>query len=48
MKEFIIMSAMVMLGVFIYNLIAGNGDDSIINILESFFRQEIKARAGVL
>lgn len=42
------MTAMIMLGVFIYNMIAGNGDDSVINLLESLFRQEIKTRAGVL
>ena len=47
MKEFIIMSAMIMLGVFIYNLIAGDGHDSLINVLERFFRSEIESRAGV-
>ena len=46
MKEFIIMTAMVMLGVFIFNLIAGSGDDSIINALEKMFRHEIAARGA--
>jgi len=47
MKEFIIMSAMIMLGVFIYNLIAGGGEGSLINALSGFFRSEIESRAGV-
>ena len=47
MKQFIIMSAMIMLGIFIYNLIAGSGEDSIINALERFFRQEIITRGTV-
>ena len=47
MKEFIVMSAMVMLGVFIYNMIAGGGDGSLINAVSGFFRSEIESRAGV-
>jgi len=47
MKEFIIMSAMITLGVFIYNMIAGSGDDSILNALSNFFKSEIEARSGV-
>ena len=46
MKEFIIMSAMIMLGIFIYNLIIGDGPDSVINVLERLFRSEINSRAG--
>jgi len=41
------MSAMTMLGIFIYNLIAGDGQDSLINVLERFFRSEIASKAGV-
>jgi len=48
MKQFIVMSAMIVLGVFIFNLIAGDGDGSLINVLAGFFRHEIKTRAGVL
>lgn len=48
MKELIIMSAMIMLGVFIYNLIAGGGDDSLINSLSDFFKSEIETRSGLL
>jgi len=46
MKEFIVMSAMIMLGIFIYNLIAGGGDDSLINALSGFFRNEIERRGA--
>jgi len=46
MKQFIIMSAMIMLGVFIFNLIAGSGDDSLLSVLEKLFRQEIAARGA--
>jgi hypothetical protein len=47
MKEFIVMSAMIILGIFICNLIIGNSDDSLLNVLEKFFRSEIDARAGM-
>ena len=47
MKEFIIMSAMIALGIFIFNMIAGSGDDSVLTALSNFFRSEIEARAGV-
>jgi len=46
MKQFIVLAAMTMLGVFIYNMIAGDGEDSLINLLEGLFRQEIKVRGG--
>ena len=48
MKQFIVMSAMIMLGIFIFNLIAGNGDDSLLSELGVFFRNEINARAGAV
>ena len=46
MKEFIVLSAMIMLGIFIYNMIAGSGDDSLLTALSNFFRSEIESRAG--
>lgn len=45
LKQFIIMSAMTMLGIFIYNLIAGSGDGSMLSALSGFFKGEIAARA---
>ena len=47
MKQFIIMSAMIMLGVFLFNLIAGSGEGSLINELAGFFRHEIESKVGV-
>ena len=47
MKQLIIMSAMILLGVFIYNLIAGPGDGSLMSGLAGFFRHEIVSRAGI-
>ena len=46
MKQFIVMSAMIALGVFIYNLIAGGGDSSIMSTLETSFRSQIELRPG--
>ena len=45
MKQFIVMWAMIMLGAFIYNLIAG-GENSIMGALEAGFRNQIESRAG--
>lgn len=47
MKQFIVMTAMIMLGVFMFNLIAGGGEGSMLNELAGFFRREIEAKAGV-
>jgi hypothetical protein len=47
MKEFIVMSAMIGLGIFIFNMIAGGGDDSLLTALSNFFQSEIEAKAGV-
>jgi len=47
MKQFIIMSAMTALGIFIYNLIAGGGENSVLSELSGFFRHEIYFRTGV-
>ena len=46
MKQFIVMSAMVMLGIFIYNMIAGTGEGSLINELAGFFKNEIESRGA--
>ena len=46
MKQFIVMSAMIVLGIFIYNLIAGDSDNSILSALEVSFRNQIESRAG--
>jgi hypothetical protein len=47
MKQIIIISAMILLGIFIYSLIAGDGDNSLINGLEKFWRAEIGHRANI-
>ena len=47
MKQFIIMTAMIMLGVFLFNMIAGGGEGSLVNELAGFFRHEIETKAGV-
>lgn len=41
------MSAMIALGVFIYNMIAGDGEGSLMSALAGLFRSEIESRAGV-
>ena len=46
MKQFIVMSAMIVLGIFIYNLIAGDGENSILSAIEASFRNQIASRAG--
>jgi uncharacterized protein YxeA len=47
MKQIIVMAAMIMLGAFIYNLIAGDGENSLINELGKVWKTEIAYRAGV-
>jgi len=46
MKQFIVMSAMIILGVFIFNLIAGDDEGSIKSALERSFRHQIESRSG--
>jgi len=47
MKQMIVMLAMVVLGIFLYNLIAGKGDDSIAGALSDLWRYEIETRTYV-
>ena len=44
MKQMIIMTAMVALGIFIYQLIAGKGDGGIAGALADLWRHEIEIR----
>ena len=41
------MSAMIMLGVFIFNLIAGDSEGSMLNALAGLFRHEIETRGAL-
>jgi hypothetical protein len=47
MKQFAVMAAMIALGVYIYNLIAGPGDGSVMSELAGFFKTKIESRAVV-
>ena len=42
MKQYMVLVSLIALGVFIFNLVAGQGDDSILNALGDFFRGEIE------
>lgn len=42
MKQLIVLLAMIVLGIAIFNFIAGNGDDSIKTTAGDVFRQEIE------
>ncbi|MDR1571629.1 MAG: hypothetical protein LBS32_03805 [Clostridiales Family XIII bacterium] len=44
MKQFIVLVSMTLLGVFIYGLIAGPGDDSMLASVKSAWSQEIDMR----
>lgn len=45
MKQLIVMSAMIMLGVFIYGLIAGDGEESLTNAIGKLWKSEISRMA---
>lgn len=45
MKQFIVLSGMILLGVFIYQLILGPGEDSFINHLGRFWKEGLEARS---
>ncbi|MCL1810057.1 MAG: hypothetical protein FWG42_09885 [Clostridiales bacterium] len=45
MKQIIVMSAMIMLGVYLFNLIAGDGDNSVKSELRELWKAEIACRA---
>ena len=44
MKQIIIMTAMVVLGIFIYQLIAGESEGSVAGALSGLWRHEIEIR----
>jgi hypothetical protein len=44
MKQFIILFAMIMLGIVIYGLIAGPGEDSMLSSVKDIWSQEIDLR----
>jgi hypothetical protein len=45
-KQLIVMLAMVMLGIAIFNLIAGEDDSSIISVMKGVWAQEIQMRTS--
>jgi C4-dicarboxylate transporter len=48
MKQYIILIGMIALGIFIFRLIMGSGDASVMATLEGFFRSEIERSAGAV
>ncbi|QIB69933.1 hypothetical protein Ami103574_11640 [Aminipila butyrica] len=44
MKQYLVLISMVMLGIYIFNMIAGNGPDSIHTSLEYIWEQGIAVR----
>ncbi|MDD3350076.1 MAG: hypothetical protein PHC40_04370 [Eubacteriales bacterium] len=46
MKQFIVLSAMVALGIFVFQLIAGPDESSIVNLLGSAWSHEILLRTA--
>jgi hypothetical protein len=46
MKQLIVMAATVALGVLLFQLIAGDADDSVLSVLKSVWEQEIAIRSG--
>lgn len=44
MKQFIVMMATIALGVVLYQLIAGEGPDSMVSALSEVWKQEIQSR----
>lgn len=45
MKQFIVLSGMILLGVFIYQLILGPGEDSFISLLGRFWKEGLESRS---
>jgi len=45
MKQLVVMSAMIALGLFIFGLIAGKGDNSILASLETAWEKNIEMRS---
>lgn len=46
MKQLIVMFAMIVLGVTIFNLIAGGDDNSILSVMKGVWEQEILIRTS--
>lgn len=46
MKQIIVMTAMIVLGIAIFSLIAGEDDSSIINVVKGVWEQEIQMRTN--
>ncbi|MGI6728144.1 MAG: hypothetical protein ACOX4P_06245 [Anaerovoracaceae bacterium] len=46
MKQLIVMIAMVVLGISIFNLIAGGDEGSIVSVVKGVWGQEIEMRTG--
>ncbi|MDO4553039.1 MAG: hypothetical protein Q4C22_05830 [Bacillota bacterium] len=46
MKQIIVMGSMLLLGVAIYNLIAGNGEGSVMESVAGLWEREIALRSG--
>ena len=44
MKELIVLVASIMLGLFLFNLIAGEGDDSMYSVVKDVWNREIRVR----
>jgi hypothetical protein len=45
MKQFIVMSGMILLGVFIYQLILGPGEDSLFSFMAGFWGESLESRS---
>ena len=46
MKQLIVMMVMIVLGVAIFNLIAGDDDHSILNVMKGVWKEEIEIRTS--
>lgn len=44
MKQFIVMASTIFLGVYIFNLILGNNDESIANTISNVWQSSIESR----
>ena len=46
MKQFIVLCSTILLGIVIYNMIMGPGEDSVINIVSEFWEHGIEVRTS--
>ncbi|MDD2189589.1 MAG: hypothetical protein PHV71_03265 [Eubacteriales bacterium] len=46
MKQFIVLCSTVVLGIAIYNMIMGPGEDSVINVVSAFWENGIATRTS--